>query len=78
MLLFPGYVNHEDKDVYKRQVIERSLQKHGVKLSSLHVLMYLGSTESIKMCIRDRTITVTSSARIRVIGTWTVWPLWML
>ena len=30
-------------------VIERSLQKHGVKLSSLHVLMYLGSTESIKL-----------------------------
>ncbi len=29
-------------------VIERALGQHGIKLSSLHVLMYLGSTESIK------------------------------
>ncbi len=34
-------------------VIERSLQKHGVKLSSLHVLMYLGSTESIKLFLEN-------------------------
>ena len=30
-------------------VFERALQKHNIKLSSLHVLMYLGSTESIKL-----------------------------
>ena len=35
-------------------VIERSLQKHGVKLSSLHVLMYLGSTESIKLFLEPK------------------------
>lgn len=34
-------------------VIERSLQKHGVKLASLHVLMYLGSTESIKLFLEN-------------------------
>ena len=30
-------------------VFERALQKHNIKLSSLQVLMYLGSTESIKL-----------------------------
>lgn len=30
-------------------VFERSLQQHNIKLSSLKVLMYLGSTESIKL-----------------------------
>ena len=30
-------------------VIERALLEHRLKLSSLHVLMYLGSTESIKL-----------------------------
>lgn len=30
-------------------VFERSLQQHNIKLSSLRVLMYLGSTESIKL-----------------------------
>ncbi len=30
-------------------VIERSLLEHHIKLSSLNVLMYLGSTESIKL-----------------------------
>lgn len=30
-------------------VFERALQRHNIKLSSLRVLMYLGSTESIKL-----------------------------
>lgn len=30
-------------------VFERALQQHNIKLSSLQVLMYLGSTESIKL-----------------------------
>ena len=30
-------------------VFERALSQHNMKLSSLHVLMYLGSTESIKL-----------------------------
>lgn len=30
-------------------VFERALLQHNIKLSSLHVLMYLGSTESIKL-----------------------------
>ena len=30
-------------------VFERALSQHAMKLSSLHVLMYLGSTESIKL-----------------------------
>lgn len=30
-------------------VFERALSEHGIKLSSLNVLMYLGSTESIKL-----------------------------
>lgn len=30
-------------------VFERALSRHNLKLSSLHVLMYLGSTESIKL-----------------------------
>ena len=30
-------------------VFEKALQKHNIKLSSLQVLMYLGSTESIKL-----------------------------
>ena len=31
------------------RVFERALQQHNIKLSSLQVLMYLGSTESIKL-----------------------------
>ncbi len=34
-------------------VIERALQQHGIKLSSLRVLMYLGSTESIKLFLEN-------------------------
>ena len=30
-------------------VFEKALQQHNIKLSSLQVLMYLGSTESIKL-----------------------------
>lgn len=34
-------------------VIERALLQHNIKLSSLHVLMYLGSTESIKLFLEN-------------------------
>lgn len=34
-------------------VIERTLSGRGIKLSSLHVLMYLGSTESIKLFLEN-------------------------
>ncbi|MDO4164533.1 MAG: LysR substrate-binding domain-containing protein [Bacteroides sp.] len=34
-------------------VIERALGQHGIKLSSLNVLMYLGSTESIKLFLEN-------------------------
>lgn len=34
-------------------VIERALSQHNIKLSSLHVLMYLGSTESIKLFLES-------------------------
>ena len=44
-----------NKDVYKRQldVFERTLLQHNIKLSSLNVLMYLGSTESIKLFLEN-------------------------
>ncbi|WP_300694952.1 LysR family transcriptional regulator [uncultured Bacteroides sp.] len=34
-------------------VIERALSQHNIKLSALHVLMYLGSTESIKLFLES-------------------------
>lgn len=34
-------------------VIERALQQHNIKLSSLNVMMYLGSTESIKLFLEN-------------------------
>lgn len=34
-------------------VIERALSQHSIKLSALHVLMYLGSTESIKLFLES-------------------------
>lgn len=34
-------------------VIERALGQHGIKLSALRVLMYLGSTESIKLFLEN-------------------------
>ena len=34
-------------------VFERTLLQHGIKLSSLNVLMYLGSTESIKRFLEN-------------------------
>ena len=34
-------------------VFERALQQHNIKLSSLQVLMYLGSTESIKLFLSN-------------------------
>lgn len=34
-------------------VIERALMQHDIKLSSLQVLMYLGSTESIKLFLEN-------------------------
>lgn len=34
-------------------VIEQALGNHGIKLSALHVLMYLGSTESIKLFLEN-------------------------
>ena len=34
-------------------VIERALLQHNIELSSLHVLMYLGSTESIKLFLEN-------------------------
>lgn len=36
-------------------VFERALQQHNIKLSSLQVLMYLGSTESIKLFLEHTT-----------------------
>lgn len=37
-------------------VFERALLQHNLKLSSLNVLMYLGSTESIKLFWNIRTV----------------------
>lgn len=34
-------------------VIERALSQHNIKLSALHVLIYLGSTESIKLFLES-------------------------
>ena len=34
-------------------VFERAILRHNIKLSSLHVLMYLGSTESIKLFLEQ-------------------------
>ena len=34
-------------------VFERALLQHSIKLSSLNVLMYLGSTESIKLFLEN-------------------------
>ncbi len=35
------------------EVFERALQKHHIRMSSLQVLMYLGSTESIKLFLEN-------------------------
>ena len=42
-------------------VIERSLLSHNIRLSQLNVMMYLGSTESIKrFCLRNRCMGIVS------------------
>ena len=49
-----GRQGHEDMSVIlAKPLIERALMQHDIKLSSLQVLMYLGSTESIKLFLEN-------------------------
>ena len=45
----PEELLHRERGSGTLDVFERALQQHNIKLSSLQVLMYLGSTESIKL-----------------------------
>ena len=52
-------------------VFERALSEHNMKLSSLNVLLYLGSTESIKLFL-EHTVSIRSISRELLSGTFRV------